>query len=328
MSSYYAIDVGGTSIKIGIVSEHGEILIKRSLKTDRSLSFEAFTESIRSALLGMRTESGQEPVGIGIGVPGYPDPVTGRLIDGSGNVPVIREASLREALSKQLDLPAIIDNDGVCAAIGELHFGIGKEVDSFVLLTLGTGIGGAVVLNRDVMVGAKREPPEFGAIVLDRYNGDVRKGIRGSFEDLAGAKSMIRSYATASGEAVESLNMNLIRERALVGESLAVETYSTMADHVAHAIGNIVNMTSIEHCVLGGGVSNAGVFLTDLISNRLPSYTWPLLNANLQLHVAKTGNDAGLIGAMSVFRLMTELRSEEPRLNGSLINGDSQTQRA
>nr|WP_306263392.1 ROK family protein [Pararhizobium sp. IMCC3301] len=298
---YYAVDIGGTSIKTGITSSKGEVIGKNFLPTDAKLEFDALSDAIAAQLDEMRTSYGVKPRGLGICVPGYPDPLTGRLIDGSGNVPVLREASIASSLSNRMKVPSVIENDGVCAALGELHFGVGRDVDSFAMITLGTGIGGAIVANRTVIQGPNGEPPEFGAIVVQPGVGAIRKGIHGSFEDFVGGRAVLADYAEKSGEPASLLNINLLRERAIAGESLALDTFDMMAEYTAQAIGTIFNLTGLTHCVIGGGVSNAGTFLTDPIVEKLPKYTWPLLLERAHVVVAQNGNDAGLIGAMSVF---------------------------
>lgn len=300
-SSYYTVDIGGTSVKIGIVSADGCVIEKKSLPTDPKMPFDVLSDTIADHLTRLKSNSPRAPHGLGICVPGYPDPMTGRIIDGSGNVPVLREASIASALSTRLKVPSVIENDGVCAALGELHFGVGRDVDSFAMMTIGTGIGGAIVVNRLVMQGPNGEPPEFGAMVVQPGVGVVRKGIQGSFEDLVGGRAVLADYARKSGEPLGELNMNLLRERALSGESLAKATFEAMFEYTAQAIGTILNLTGLTHCVMGGGVSNAGSFLIDPIVEKLPKYTWPMLRERAHVVIAKNGNDAGLIGAMSVF---------------------------
>lgn len=300
---FYAVDIGGTSIKIGIIADDGQLIKQSSFPTDPLMPFDEFSKSIAHRLLELANSIKTAPIGIGVSAPGYPDPQTGRLIGtGNGNVPVLREASIAHSLSQQLGVPSTIENDGVCAALGELEYGVGKALDNFVILTIGTGIGGAIVLNRQVLQGDNREPAELGAMVLQPHTGISRKGIRGSFEDLSGAKAVIARYSKTTGIPVSELNMNILREQAESGDGLSNEAFNHMCMYIAQALGTIINLTGLKHCVIGGGVSNAGNFILDRIEHHLIDYTWPRLKSDVKLMTAINGNNAGLIGAMSVYR--------------------------
>ena len=320
-SHYFAVDVGGTSIKTGIVSQAGDVVEKLSFATDRELAFEDLSDEIAKQLAALDADSRWCPEGIGISVPGYPDPDTGRLVGGGNvNFPALKNQSLATALAHRMNLPTTIENDGICAALGELNFGLGRTIDSFIMLVIGTGIGGAIVNNRMILQGPNREPPEFGAIVLHPGNGAERKGIRGSFEDLAGGRAILSAYAAQTGESTADLNINLLRERALEGDLVAVRLFEQMSAYIAQAIGIIINVTGQTHCVIGGGVSHAGNFLVDRVKARLPEYTWPTLQPGVEIRVAENGNDAGMIGAMSIYTANADASvSAEPLPRGKVF---------
>ena len=304
----FGIDIGGTSIKIGLVTPAGEIMRQCSLapssREDPEILFAEIASSMRDLLNGFA-----DPVGIGICAPGYADRETGVLIDGSSNVPALRKASITEYLRSRFSLPTSLGNDGICAALGELRFGIGREIDSFAFVTLGTGVGGALVWNRQILQGAMSEPPEFGAVVVRPGDGPSRHGITGSVEDLAGSRAMLRRYGDVTGKDTSLLGAKDLFELRRSGDAHAAAVIDDMLEVVAQMIGTIVNLTGLQTCVLGGGISSAGLELVAELQARLAKNTWPLLNKRCDLQLARCGVGAGMIGAA---QLKQETLADDP----------------
>ena len=198
MNGVIGIDIGGTAVKLGLVSREGVILAKGNLPFDPEKPFPELTDEIGSSLQKLLTSSAATAEAVGISTPGFADPATGILIDGTQNVPALKGRPLPRVFSDRFRVPAFIDNDGTCAALGELHFGAGRNFRNFAVVTLGTGIGGGIVVNREVVTGAKGTPPEIGAICLDP-NGPVNySGIPGTFEQLACASGIEDLYRRLS----------------------------------------------------------------------------------------------------------------------------------
>lgn len=299
------VDIGGTSVKIGLVRPDGEIIRQTNLvptsRKDPDILFGEISSSIREVLNGFA-----EPAGLGICAPGHADPQTGVIIDGSGNVPALKHASVTQYLGTLFGLPTAIGNDGVCAARGELEFGIGREIDSFAFVALGTGIGGAIVWNRQILQGRLNEPPEFGAVVVRPGVGQSRRGITGSVEDVAGARAVLDRYARLSGCDVANFGVKELFERRSAGDADATMVINDMLEVAAQMIGTIVNLTGMQDCVLGGGISSAGPQLLDDLRVRLKKYTWPLHHHKCELHLAQCGSSAGIVGAVQLL-LSTQL---------------------
>ena len=300
MRTLAGIDIGGTAVKIGLVSEEGSVLAKTSLPYDSRESFEGLVNSVSGRLQSLSAAEKRDFKAIGISTPGYADPVTGVLIDGANNVPALQGRSLPHALSNRLGVPACIDNDGTCAAAGELLFGAGRNFRSFVLITLGTGIGGGVVINREPVTGKDGQPAEIGAICLDPDGPVNYSGVPGTFERLACASGFLELYRRFGGRGDAGVNVQHIFHLAAQGDRAAESAIDQEGRYIAQAFGMMINLLNLEACLIGGGISAAGEPLLDAVRKPLPSYTWPNLYRKCLVLLAQLGNDAGMIGAAAM----------------------------
>ena len=178
------LDFGGTAVKIGLISTDGTVISKTEMAFDPKKSFADLVDSVCDSVQTLQTSARVELAAVGISTPGYARPDSGVLIDGTHNVPVLKGRSLPAALGDRLRLPAFIDNDGTCAVMGELRFGAGRRFNNFVLITIGTGIGGGVVVGRRPVTGRNGLPPEIGAICLDPAGPVNYSGIPGTWVDM------------------------------------------------------------------------------------------------------------------------------------------------
>ncbi len=294
------IDIGGTAIKIGLVSNQGAILSKTSIDYDPQKTFGRLVNSICDSFQLLLSRTNADLKAIGISTPGYADPNTGILVDGANNVPALQGQSLPGTLGSRFGLPAFIDNDGTCAATGELLFGAGRSFQNFALITLGTGIGGGVVINRKPVTGRDGQPPEIGAICLDPEGPMNYSGVPGSFERLASASGFVEVYRKFGGREDAGMNPQDIFERAAEGDRAAESAIDREGKYIAQAFGTMINLLNLEACIIGGGISEAGQPLLNAVRKHLPSFTWPNLYRKSQVLLAQLGNDAGLIGAAAM----------------------------
>jgi len=306
MSGVIGIDIGGTAIKIGLVSAEGNIIAKKNVSFDPERSFSGFLNIVCSSLEDLITSSVTPVAALGIATPGFADSATGILIDGTQNVPALKGRSLPEEFFKRFRIPSFIDNDGTCAALGELRFGAGRDFRNFVVVTLGTGIGGGIVVNREVVTGAKGTPPEIGAICLDAKGPVNYSGIPGTFEQLACASGIEDLYRQINQREDSRVNPREIFRRAAEGEAAAMATVDRTGRYIAQAFGIMINLLNLEACIIGGGISAAGEPLAEAVRRHLPSFTWPNLLRNARVLLAELGNDAGIVGAaaMAIQRMM------------------------
>lgn len=277
------IDIGGSAIKLGVVDEKGGLLRRAALPTANFLSVNSLADGLTSAV---RDLDGIE-LPLALATPGYLDPETGIRRDGMGNVPAMQHGSLpQELVARGVRCVATV-NDGVAAAFGEARFGAGRDCARFVMVTMGTGIGGAVVIDGRVITGDAGVPPELGAMALDA---DGR-----TLEQTASASGFIKTYGDHGGAACRTPADVL--GRAAEGEAAALAALDDVCRGMAQALGSMVNLLNLQRCLLGGGIAEGAAPLLRGIRTHMPRYTWPFLLRHVQVLPAARGTDAGLLGA-------------------------------
>lgn len=292
MNTVFAFDIGGTAVKFGLVSENGRLLEQGEVPFERDLAFTALCE--RLARLYEEIMGGGRADALAVAMPGFASSESGVVIDGGGNVPALRDGSIAQALEQRLGLPVWFGNDGVAAALGEVEYGAGRALGRFVLITIGTGVGGAVVLDGRPVVGPDGHPPELGAIVV----GSNDAGEPLSLEAQSSAPAMLQAYTRLTGNAVATVQALFAQAEA--GDATAEVAIEAACHGIARAAGALANALMLEAVVLGGGVSGAGEALARRIRMLLPGYVWPSLAAKVDIRIAELGNTAGLLGVASL----------------------------
>ncbi|WP_236025114.1 ROK family protein [Arenibaculum pallidiluteum] len=303
----FGIDIGGTAIKCGVVGADGTIHAFQRIPFDRTWSFDDLLGGIADICESLSRGLEHPPAAIGVATPGYSDPLTGVLLDGGGNVPPLRGRSIAQALSRQLRIPASVQNDGVAAAQGEAMFGAGRRLRRFVLATFGTGVGGAVVLDGEAIAGPNGEPPELGAIVPVASTPDGR-GRMATLEQVASSGSLIEAYRARGGAATVGSAEELFG-LAGAGDAEAAAVVDGACRCIAQVFGSLVNALGLEACLVGGGMSAAGAILTERIEAHMPDFTWPFLLSRSRIAVAELGNEAGMVGAAAMALARLEARA-------------------
>lgn len=292
MKTVFAFDIGGTAVKFGLVAEDGRLLKQGDVPFERDLDFAALCEQLarlyEDAMAGSRADA------LAVAMPGFAAPDSGVVIDGGGNVPALRDGSITQALEQRLGLPVWFGNDGVAAALGEVRYGAGRRLNRFVLITIGTGVGGAVIIDGHPIIGRNGHPPELGAIVVGR--GDAGEPL--SLEACSSAPAMLQAYGRETGN-----NAATVRDlfaQAEAGDVAADAAIAATCRGIAQAAGALANALMLDAIVLGGGVSGAGEALMRRLRLLLPAYIWPSLAAKVDIRIAELGNTAGLLGVASL----------------------------
>jgi glucokinase len=309
---YIGVDLGGTKIKIGMVNEGGKIVSSGIIDTDPSHDDKIIMRDMTAEIDRLIKQEGlqvKDIKSIGIGVPGLVDYEKGNIIYCTNlswyNIEAV------SYLKEHFNIPVYIENDATVAAYAESLFGSTKGARDSVFLTIGTGIGGGIIINRQVIRGAHGAGSEIGHMVIGENFYDCNCGRNGCFETLASATAMIKyalrkmntDYPDSSLKKIFIENGNLeaknIFDQAVLGDALAVETVNRTAKYMAIGITNIYNMLDPEIIAIGGGVSKAGDSFFDLIRNNVNKMT--LVDSDSieygKIVRAELGNDAGIIGA-------------------------------
>ncbi|HDL19211.1 MAG TPA: ROK family protein [Bacteroidetes bacterium] len=301
------IDLGGTNLKYGIFTPSGELdnLAYRPAEAQRGPErvIEKIIDSIDQTLTG---SEGKSISGIGVGVPGQVDRITG-VVRNPPNFPGWESENLREIIERKFDLPTYIDNDANAAALGESVWGGGKNSRYFALITLGTGVGCGLILDNKVYHGVTGAAGEFGHTVI-KYDGPVCLcGQRGCIERYVGAQWIVKRAVnhlsnypeSALGRYVrgEKVSPKVISRLANEGDCLCRRVIEDTGDFLGIALGSLVNLLNPDLILIGGGVANAGTLLFDAAGRSLRKFSLPVPRATVKIEHAVLGENAGVIGA-------------------------------
>lgn len=309
------IDLGGTSVKLAILTTEGEIQEKWSIKTnildDGSHIVPDIIESIkhRFETHGLTKE---DFLGVGMGSPGVVDSQAGTVI-GAYNLNWKTLQLVKEQFESALGLPFFIDNDANVAALGEQWVGAGNNNPNVVFMTLGTGVGGGVIAAGNLIRGVKGAGGELGHITVDFDEPFACTcGKKGCLETVASATGIVnltRRYAEQyAGDAQlkqmiddgQDVTAKDVFDLAKEGDDLALIVYRHFSDYLGVACANIAAVLNPAYIVLGGGVSAAGDFLLDGVRKVFAENSFPQIKESTQIVLATRGNDAGVLGAASL----------------------------
>lgn len=310
------IDLGGTSTKFAFLNMDGDILDKWSIPTDTTNNGVNIVPNIINSIqerMGDNDYTTEDFKGIGMGSPGSVDRGQGTVV-GAFNLNWHTIQPVREQIESNLGIPFYLDNDANVAALGEQWRGAGENEANVVFITLGTGVGGGIIVDNQLIHGANDTAGEIGHMTVSssRFNFACTCGKDGCLEALASAtgisniaKQMVQETQVVSSlkpifderqtiEAVDVFN------QAKEGDHLALDIVDIICDYLAFAAGNIANLLNPSSIVIGGGVSMAGNILRETVEANLQKYLFPPLREKTKVKIAQLQNDAGVIGAGSL----------------------------
>ena len=310
------IDLGGTNIAVGLVNEEHKIVVKKTTPTLANREPEAIVADMARLCLEACAEQGidiKDVANIGIATPGVANPVNG-CVEYTNNLP-FRRFPIVDILANDLGIDRSIvkiANDANAAAWGEAVAGAAKGSNSSIMVTLGTGVGGGVIINNSILVGFNSAAGELGHIVIEQDGVPCSCGRRGCWEAYSSATALIRMTKEAveeckkSGRYTSMLKAERISGRTAcdamrAGDEVGKEVYDKYVKYLATGIANLVNIFQPEVISLGGGVSNEGQSLIDAIlpAVRAEQYGSAFVE-HTQIRIAQLGNDAGIIGAAAL----------------------------
>lgn len=302
---YLGIDLGGTNIKMGLVDQKGTLRRKVEFSTNTTLSARQVIEEMVSHAQQLAGDKG--PIrGIGIGLPGFLDRERG-LIKSLTNLGW-KQIPIRDWLEDAFDCPVVIDNDANVAAFGEVWRGAGQGKQNVVCLTLGTGVGGGVILNGQLVHGHNDSAGEIGHIVIDPQGLDCNCGKRGCLETFASATGM-RNHVQFAKKAGKSTILSdqatpaEIFQAAKNGDPLAQEIVQMAISALGRALATISVIINPERFVIGGGISQAGDQLFLPLRRAYQEMALEFVQDQVDIVPAKLGTWAGVIGAAGLVAL-------------------------
>lgn len=287
------IDIGGTMIKYALLSLEGKVLEKGEIPTEASKGVENLFENI-SKVIENYLENNKEILGIAVSGTGQIDGSIGKVIGGNPIIPGWIGTNLVERLETKFNLPAVLENDVNCAALGEKWIGAAKGKKDFLCLTIGTGIGGGIVLNDELLRGDTCVAGEFGHIQIEKNGRQCLCGKKGCYERYASATALV---AMVKEEYREELNGKQIFDLYKEGNQTIINVVERWIDYLTDGLGTLTYIFNPSLIVIGGGVTKQGDYLLEKVRLSLDSKIGENYKKNLNIKFAELGNDAGLIGA-------------------------------
>lgn len=304
------VDLGGTNVKIGIVDSRGHIIESTSIKTESIRGIEDTFTRIWRSIEELSKKNNVVVEGIGMGIPG---PVIDQSMVGFfANFPWKANTDCSRLMEKISGIPTKLDNDVNVIALGEARFGAGKGYKISVTIALGTGVGGGIYVDGNLISGMTGAGGEVGHMKLVKDGKLCGCGQKGCFEAYASATAIIREatsrllvnktnslYEIIGGD-LSSLEAKDVFDAARGGDEFALDIVDYEAEYLAMGIGNILNIINPKAVILGGGVALAGDILLDALKEKLQKYAMGATLEGLEILQAELGNEGGIIGASAL----------------------------
>jgi glucokinase len=305
------VDIGGTNIKLGIISNDGKIVKKGMVETRAEGGPDVVVSQIKKGITELLLKNDKKIAGIGIGCAGTVNQEKG-VVENPPNLPKWDKVPLGRLIKKAFGYDVFLDNDANAAAIGEMHFGAGKSLNSFIMVTLGTGIGGGIIINKKIYQGNFGGAGEIGHTVID-YNGPkCNCGSYGCIEAYVGNNYLVKRI---QGELkdnsntkiwdlinhdTEKLSPRVIDEAAQAGDEYAKSIIVQLGEYLGYAFASLANILDISEFIVGGGVAGFGKPLFDAAQKKAAERVLIPNRKRIKVRPAKLKNDAGIQGASAL----------------------------
>jgi len=308
------IDLGGTNIKIGLLNLKAKIISKKSFETrnykTRDALINKMVQEIRN-LLAENNIDAKKVAGVGIGVPGLVDTAKG-TVHYLVNIPGWIDVPLQNIIRRKLKIDCFVDNDVNVMALGELYFGAAKGAKNILCITLGTGVGGGIIIDGKLYRGSSFSAGEIGHVGINEEGTKCNCGNRGCVETYVGANYIIRNavdrlksgeksiLTKLAGGNLKNITPSLINDAAKKDDRFAKKIWQEAGTHLGSALAGVVNLLNPEKIIIGGGISKTGKDLYDAIRKRINEKAMKVPAKIVKIERSKLGYDAGLVGAATL----------------------------
>lgn len=305
------IDLGGTNIKTALVHREKGFLKTSSIPTEAEEGKEHVYDRIALAIDALLKGEKEKPIGVGMGLPGMVS-MDRKTVKSPPNLPGWRTENVSSEIEKRTGLPCIIENDANLAALGSARFGVGSELDYFIMITLGTGVGGGIIINNKIYRGTTGMAGELGHVIIDYHGPLSNSNTRGGVEAYLGQRFLSRFAADLIRQNTdnplyhkfhkdyEKLEPVDLYKAANEDNSLAIDILKKAGEKLGYAIVNYVHILDIRKIVVSGGVAKAGNFLLKPAYDTAAKYLMPPFLDEFEIIYESLGNDAALLGAASL----------------------------
>lgn len=313
------VDLGGTNVRVGLVDRLGTILSRRSQPIGEDKSPLAVIRIMDRMIKELASKSPRPPAVVGCGIPGIVDYEHG-IVYGSPNLPQWCDVAIRDEIASTVGLPVVVDNDANQHALGEHRLGAGKGHDNMVLLTLGTGIGGGLILDGKLFHGDCGFAGEVGHIVVEPDGVACGCGRRGCWEQYAAShgfathakrlkKHEREELLSVAGVAADDLTPELMGRLADQGNPIARRLWETFGSYLGVGIATLINTLGVTTFVIGGGIARSWEKFIATALGEIANHTYEENVRRLKLLPAALGDDSGMIGAALEGLALPDLRS-------------------
>lgn len=289
MKTFVCIDIGGTSIKYGMVDEWGNILTNGQRDTEAWFGGYSIMEKAKEIVCEYKKE--YELNGICISTAGMVDK-DGKIIFAGSQIPNYIGTNVKKIMEDTFHIPCEVENDVNCAGLAEALSGAAKDTSVSVCLTVGTGIGGCIIINNEIFHGFNYSACEVGYMHIGNS----------SFQDLASTTSLVKSVAERKNKNTQEINGKFVFSEAKKGDIVCIEEINRMIDVLTTGIANICYIVNPQVVVLGGGIMHQREYLEEKIKKSLKTKLIPQLYENTEIRLAQNENNAGMLGAFYYFK--------------------------
>jgi glucokinase len=300
------VDLGGTNLRTAILNTDGEILDRHKEATHASDGWAKVVSRLVENIKRQQEKAarrGHEVLAVGVGAPGVIRADKGIVVK-SPNFPDWNNLPLKDQLEKSLDIPVFLENDANAAALGEQWRGAGQGIRSLILLTLGTGVGGGIILDNKIWHGADGMAGEIGHMTLFPDGRSCSCGNTGCLEMYASSRGIVQSYreeirksSVRDGEQLEHITSEQVYEAAGGGNKIALRVMKDMGRMLGVGIASLINIFNPERIVVGGGVKDAWPLFIDSTREEIFKRAFEVPAKRTEIVPSQLGDDAGMVGA-------------------------------
>lgn len=296
MKTYIVFDIGGTFIKYAVMDQEGNKLVSGQLPTPKD-GIGTFLQSIYDIV--ERYKDSYELQGIALSSPGAVDVKTG-IIGGASAIPYIHGSSMTDLLKGMTGLPVTIENDANCAALAEGWIGAAKEVDYYICIVIGTGIGGSIIMNDSIIRGASLHGGEFGYMIMGDAHGEGKALLQSTWSLSASTNALIREVEKAKSLVQGSLDGEAVFHLAEAGDPIAQDVITQFYKRLAIGVYNLKYALDPEKILIGGGISKRREVIEG-INHELSLLKDDISTLHIEVEACQFDNDANLLGALFHF---------------------------
>jgi glucokinase len=293
------VDLGGTKIELGLIDPGNQIVAREKIPTQAEQGPQDAIERMAKVVTGFSAHlpAGKAIAALAVCAPGPLDHQAGMLVNPT-NLPKYFNYPLRQALSERLGIPVCLEHDAKAAALGEFHYGAGRDVTSMVYTVIGTGVGAAIIMDGQLIRGVKNYAGEIGHSTVDRNGELCACGSRGCLETFTSGPWLARRYQRAVvGESAEApISGEFVASRARVGDPLALKILTEAGEALGIAVAIMAMTLDIELYVFGGSVPKCGDLLLEPARRMVPKYSFHTVAPHVRLVVSELGDDGPILG--------------------------------